>query len=243
MDLLNGIAYNFRGLGLGLKTPKLFFLGLARFAAIVIVTLISAGLILTYSQEIMDLIWAKPESQWVLWLWYLISWLILIILIGVSAIISYLISQILFNVIIMDLMSRITERMITGTTTGPENVSFFKQLSYLVSQEFPRAIAPVLLVLVIMVIGLFTPLGPILAIISSGIAVIFLAWDNTDLIPARRMIPFNERFKYLRKSLLFHLGFGLPFLIPILNILLLSYAPVGATLYYLEKVDKIAVQP
>jgi CysZ protein len=243
MDLLNGIAYNFRGLGLGLKTPKLLFLGLARFVVIVIVTFFSAGLILAYNQEIMSLIWAKPESQWVLWLWHTISWLISIILIGVSAIISYLISQIIFNVIIMDMMSRITERMVTGTTTGPENVSFLKQLAYLVSQEFPRAIAPVLFVLLLMIIGLFTPLGPILVVISSGIAVIFLAWDNTDLIPARRMVPFKERFRSLRKSLLFHLGFGLPLLIPLLNILLLSYAPVGATLYYLERVDQAAVQP
>ena len=89
MDLLDGIAYNFRGLGLGLKTPKLLFLGLARFAAIVVVTLISAGLILAYNQEIMNLIWAKPESQWVIWLWHLISWLISIILIGVSAIMAF----------------------------------------------------------------------------------------------------------------------------------------------------------
>jgi CysZ protein len=36
------------------------------------------------------------------------------------------------------------------------------------------------------------------------------------------------------KAIPFHLGFGLPFLVPILNILFLSFAPVGATLYYLE---------
>jgi CysZ protein len=38
----------------------------------------------------------------------------------------------------------------------------------------------------------------------------------------------------LLKTLPFHLGFGLLFLVPVLNILLLSFAPVGATLYYLE---------
>ena len=35
--------------------------------------------------------------------------------------------------------------------------------------------------------------------------------------------------------LIFHLGFGIPFLIPGLNLLLLSFAPVGATLYHVEK--------
>jgi CysZ protein len=89
-----------------------------------------------------------------------------------------------------------------------------------------------------MVLGWLTPLGPVLAIVSSGILVIFLAWDNTDLVPARRFDPFKQRFKLLRKSLTFHLGFGLLFLIPLLNILFLSFAPVGATIYFIDKHKK-----
>jgi CysZ protein len=74
-------------------------------------------------------------------------------------------------------------------------------------------------------------------VLSAAAAVIFLAWDNTDLIPARRMVPFAQRFALLRRSLTFHLGFGLWFLIPVVNILFLSFAPVGATLYWVEKQD------
>jgi CysZ protein len=84
-------------------------------------------------------------------------------------------------------------------------------------------------------LGWLTPLGPIITILSSMAAVIFLAWDNTDLIPARRMAPFRERFRLLMNTLAFHLGFGLLFLIPLLNILFLSFAPVGATLYYIDR--------
>jgi CysZ protein len=85
-----------------------------------------------------------------------------------------------------------------------------------------------------MVFGWVTPLGPILTLLSSALAILFLSWDNTDLIPARNLVPFKKRFGFLMKTIPFHLGFGLPFLIPILNILFLSFAPVGATLYYLE---------
>jgi CysZ protein len=85
-----------------------------------------------------------------------------------------------------------------------------------------------------MVLGWFTPLGPLMAIVTSGISVIFIAWDNTDLIPARRLDPFKKRLKRLLKTLPFHLGFGLLFLLPGLNILFLSFAPVGATLYYTD---------
>jgi len=235
MNFLSGITYNLRGLWLGLKTPKLLVLGLVRFAAVVVITILSASLILVYHEEILRLIWAKPASQWILWLWYILSWMLSLFLVGLSAILSYLVSQILFSVIIMDYMSVITERMLVGRDNEPSKVPLLRQFSYLLKQEIPRAVLPVLIILLLMVLGVLTPLGPVLAIVSSGIAAIFLAWDNTDLVPARRRYPFKKRFRLLLNSLPFHLGFGLLFLIPVLNILFLSFAPVGATIYYTDK--------
>jgi CysZ protein len=86
-----------------------------------------------------------------------------------------------------------------------------------------------------MILGWFTPLGPVLLLVSSAMTISFLAWDYTDLVPARHMIPFKTRIRSFLKAGLFHLGFGLPFLVPVLNILFLSFAPVGATLYYLDR--------
>jgi CysZ protein len=106
---------------------------------------------------------------------------------------------------------------------------------FLVKQEIPRALAPIVAALILMLVGWFTPLGPIIAVLSTAIAIIFLAWDNTDLTPARRALPFRSRWGFLKKSLLFHLGFGLLFLVPGLNLLCLAFAPVGATQYYLQK--------
>jgi CysZ protein len=235
MELLNGIRYNVRGLWFGLKSGKLLFWGLLRFTAIIVITFVSASLVLVYHQEIMDLLWAKPESLWVVWLWHLLSWLVSLILIGVAALFSYLISQILFSVLIMDHMSRITERKITGRVEEPHKVPIWRLFLYLVKQEIPRAILPIMISILLMIAGWTLVLGPILIFVSSGIAIIFLAWDNTDLIPARHLVPFRERFRILLKTIPFHLGFGLLFLVPGLNILLLSFAPVGATLYHIEK--------
>jgi len=235
MNILNGITYNLRGLWLGIKTPKLLVLGLIRFAAVVIITILAASLILASHEKILHLIWAKPASQWILWLWFVLSWLVSLFLVGLSAILSYLVSQIFFSVFIMDYMSRVTERMTVGAEQEPEKVPVLRQLSYLVKQEIPRTILPVLVVLLLMALGWLTPLGPVLAILSSVIVAIFLAWDNSDLVPARRLYSFKQRLKLLLKSLTFHLGFGLLFLIPLLNILFLSFAPVGATLYFIEK--------
>jgi CysZ protein len=61
-----------------------------------------------------------------------------------------------------------------------------------------------------------------------------MAWDSTDLVFARRMEPFRLRLGRLSGNIGFHLGFGLWFLIPGLNLLFLSFAPVGGTLFALE---------
>ena len=237
MDLLSGIAYNYRGLKLGVKTPSLLFLGLVRFVVVVAITIASAGLVLAYYHEALGLLWGRPESSWVVWLWHLFSWLVALLLVGLSAVVSFLISQLLFSVIIMDAMSRITEQRVTGQEKEARHMPWLKYFFYLLKQEIPRAVIPVLIALILMILGWLTPLAPVITIISSLAAAIFLSWDNTDLIPARRIEPFGSRFKFLLKNLSFHLGFGLWFLIPGLNIIFLSFAPVGATLYYIECID------
>jgi CysZ protein len=197
-----------------------------------------ASLILLYHQEILNLVWTRPESPWILWLWHILSWLLSLALVGISAVLSYLISQILFSVIIMDSMSRMTERKIKGHVKEAKKVTLWHLFFYLVRQEIPRAILPVLLFFLIMLLGWLTPLGPVLTVLSSCMAAIFLAWDNTDLVPARRLVPFRERLGLLGRSIPLHLGFGLPFLVPGLNILFLSFGPVGGTIFHLERQEK-----
>ena len=238
MNFFSGIQYNLRGLTLSLKNPKLLLLGLVRFFVVIFITIAAASFILVYHQEILNYMWARPDSRWIQWMWYLLSWLLSAILVGLSAVVSYLLSQILFSVFIMDLMSRITEKKMTGAIRAPADAAIWLQFLFLIKQEIPRATIPVLLTLLLMVLGWLTPLGPVIAVLSSAVAVVFLSWDNTDLVPARRLMPFGERFRLLKRNLPFHLGFGLLFLIPILNIVFLAFAPVGATLYYIDKFNE-----
>lgn len=235
MDILQGIRFNLRGLLMGLRTPSLLMLGLLRFLVFLVLGVGAAVVFLAYHQDIMQLIWDKPASLWILWLWYLASWLLSLLLLALTSILAYFICQILFGVLIMDQMSRITERLASGEEMKPTDMSLAAQLVHLLRQEIPRAILPVLITLAIMAVGWLTPLGPVLTFVGPLVAVTFLAWDNTDLLPARRMASFEERFRLFRRKLFFHLGFGVLFLIPLANVLLLSFAPVGATLYHIEK--------
>lgn len=235
MNFISGIVYNFKGLGFGIRNSQLLFLGLIRFFALMLLTILFGSLILAYRQDLLGMLWSMPENRWLIWLWYLVSWLLALLLLGASALTGYLVSQVFFSVVIMDAMSRITEKMVTGEVVAPPKHAFFLLLFQLVKQEIPRTIFPVVLLMLLLIVGWLTPAGPIISVMSSCLAVVFLAWDNTDLLPARRMVPFKQRFDFLLKTLPFHLGFGLPFLIPILNALLLSFAPVGATLYQVER--------
>lgn len=235
MDLLEGIKYNIKGIILALKTPKLLMLGLLRFVFVLLVTLLLSSLILYRHDEILTAIWKKPDSGWLIYFWHALSYILSIGLAAVSMVMSYLISQLLFCVFIMDYMSRITESMILGKQIQTSQASWFNFFIHLVKQEIPRAIIPVVISLFIMIIGLLSPLSPIIIFISSIAAAVFLAWDNTDLVPARRMYPFKTRIGFLKKNLLFHIGFGILFLIPGLNIIFLSFAPVGATLSFIDR--------
>jgi CysZ protein len=234
MGFLEGIRLNFRGLQMAFKSPALLFWGLLRFAVLVALTVVCAALIFVYHQEILNIVWSKPQSYWIAWLWYVLGWALAIFLAAAAAVGSYLTAQILFSVLITEHMSRLTERRITGRIIEPRRISWLRLFLYLVKQEIPRTVFPLAAAVLLWFLGWLTPAGPLVALISSAAALIFLAWDNTDLVPARRMVPFRGRLRILFKNLPFHLGFGLPFLVPGLNILLLSFAPVGGTLYHVQ---------
>jgi CysZ protein len=235
MGLFQGLLYNLKGLRLGFTTGRLLLWGLLRFALLILIMLALTGMVLVYQDRIMDFLWSKPASPWISWLWHLLSWFVTLLLIGLSAILSYLISQVLFSVLIMEHMSRLTERKVTGRIAEDRALPLGRSFLYLIGQEIPRSIVPVLISLLILILGWITPFGPILTLVSSALTIIFLSWDNTDLVPARQRVPFAARFRALLRTLPFHLGFGLPFLVPVLNILFLCFAPVGATLYCLER--------
>ncbi|MBW1997235.1 MAG: EI24 domain-containing protein [Deltaproteobacteria bacterium] len=242
MDFIRGIGYSFKGLRMGITDIRLLLCGLARFAIVIILTILLAGIILVYHESIMDFLWTRPQSYWLNWIRTVLSWLISAFLVGISAVLSYLLSQILFSVLIMDFMSRYTEKKFTGTVKEPRKMPLWRLFAYLVRQEIPRALIPVLISLLVLTLSWFVAIGPIMIFLSSGITILFLAWDNTDLVPARRMIPFRSRLRLLSRNLLFHLGFGLPFLIPGLNLLFLSFAPVGGTLYFIERYDRVSTE-
>ena len=239
-SIIEGFYFNIRGFIVSLRSPALLFWGLIRVILLIMATVIIAGFILKYRVELSDVIWQKPENSiWQAWLWQIYSWFLSLILMVLAGICAFIVTQLLFSIVIMDYMSQIIEKKITGKVDAPE-FSIHKLLLHLIKQEIPRALIPLIISFIIMVAGWFSFfMAPAASFISVLIVSTFLAWDNTDLVPSRRFMSLGERFRLFINNIPFHIGFGLPFLIPIANIIFLSYAPVGGTLYFLEKQEKI----
>ncbi len=236
-DFLDGLKYSFKGISLASKKPKLLALGILRLVLIAAMAAMGIALALAYHDRALELVWTRPQSAWIVWLWYMVSWLFALVWAALASIASYLIAQIFFSLFIMDLMSRITEQT-TGSTLPDNNLSFGAYFGHLIRQEIPRTIIPVIVTFCIMGIGWFTFLAPMVTLIMPPVAAAFLAWESTDLVPARKLLPFSIRWAFFRRHFPAHVGFGLPFLVPVLNIVLLSFAPVGGTLLYLKLIGQ-----
>lgn len=238
MDFFSGIKYNIQGVFFALKHPGLLWLGLLRFVIVFILALVFSGMIFFWHDAVMSLIWEMPEKGVLVYIWHLLSWVLSLLLAGVAVVGAYLTAQLFFGVFIMDYMSRMTEKIVLGKEISYADTSLPAVFVYLVGQEIPRAVIPVIITLGVTVLGVFTPLGPVILVLSAVTAGVFLAWDNTDLVPARKMMPFKDRLRFLGHTVWFHMGFGVLFLIPWINIVLLSFAPVGATLYHIHKKNR-----
>ncbi len=235
MGFFSGIKYNIQGVFFAAKHPGLLCLGLLRFVIVLILALLFSGMIFFWHDAILSLIWEMPENGLLVYVWHLVSWVLSLLLAGMAVVVAYLTAQLFFGVFIMDYMSRVTEKIVLGKEISYADTSLLSFFVYLVGQEIPRAVIPLFITLGVTVLGLFTPLGPVILFLSAVTAGVFLAWDNTDLVPARKMMPFKDRLRFLGHTVWFHMGFGVLFLIPWVNIVLLSFAPVGATLYHIHK--------
>ena len=56
ISFVNGVSYNLRGLMFAVKRPRLLLLGLIRFGVVILLTVLTAGVILYYHQDILNLI-------------------------------------------------------------------------------------------------------------------------------------------------------------------------------------------
>lgn len=234
MNLLYGLKCHWEALKIMKAKKSLIFWGLLRFLIILFLFIVLSFIALSYNHLLLEYIWTKPSSLMMLILWKIALVLLTILLLFVAGGLSYLISQILFGVVIADHMSYITEHILSGKEPKGTPPFSFSYLLFLIKQEIPRGTLPLLVSSSFIILGWLLPLGFIWVMVSSLVSCAFLAWDYTDLVPARMLKPFKERFTLFKRTFWGHVIFGLPFMIPFINVLFFSIGPVSGTVFYMR---------
>ncbi|KHK03501.1 EI24 domain-containing protein [Desulfovibrio sp. TomC] len=157
------------------------------------------------------------------------------ILFALAFILMYFLFMITANVLAAPLYDHIAGRLLAqaGSLRDGPGLSVWR----LVVEEAKKAVFVMALPLVLLVIPV---LGQILAPLA---AAFLLAMDFMDYPFSREEGRFGERLKALGRRPLLLLGFGLPLLIPFLNIVLFPFAIVSGTLLYLDMTGRRPTLP
>lgn len=238
MHLLDGLICHWEALKLLKKRKTLIFWGGVRFIIILVLFVVFSLIAFAYNDPLLEYIWERPESIIMLVIWKITLILFTAVLLFIAAIFSYIISQILFGVLIADYMSYVTEYELTTKVSNGAPLFSFNYLFFLIRQEIPRGFLPLIISSGLMILGWLLPLGFAWVFISSLVSGALVAWDYTDLVPARMLMPFGERFSLFKKTFLGHVIFGLPFLVPFLNVIFFSIGPVAGTIFFLKTMHK-----
>lgn len=191
-----------------------------------------------YFDEIIGLIWQKPEG-WLLVLW----WVFKILMVPAMILIGYMVFFVVVGIVAApfnDLLSEKAEEIAYGTEPKPFSIGYMMRgLGRTLLHELAKLgiylawMVPLLLVNFIPAIGsiIFTGVG-------FWLTARFCAYDNLDFSMARREWSFAKKQKMLKTNrsvtMSFGTGVALFLLIPIVGVLTLPFSAIGGTLLFCD---------
>ncbi|MBN1960787.1 MAG: EI24 domain-containing protein [Deltaproteobacteria bacterium] len=183
--------------------------------------------------------WAA-DSFWLSIVAILIRWLMwfiaIVLVLVVNVLLLMMIGQVLASTF-LDILSERIETLILGSPSAPVTFQRMKTTVFLAIADLGWSLVYwCLFNLPILIIGLAAP--PVAAVLSIMTSALLVAQEFVGLSLARRLVPFRQRWRWLRGHRLLCLGFGstcmLLFAIPLLNFMLLPIAAVGGTLLFCD---------
>lgn len=221
-DFIRGMRGHADGLRYAFARKSL--LPLIALPFVITILLFAAGFYAfsAYSDAMLAYFWNPPADAAgffgaLAWVWtHVVKYFLYLVLF----VMTYFLFMVAANVIASPFYDVISKRIMPGESG--EGMGIFR----VILEELKKALfvlAIPLLLLVIPVIG---------QILSPIAAMTVLAWDFLDFSLSRERPDFKGRLGYVRRRMFLLLGFGVPLVIPILNILLFPFAIVGATLLF-----------
>ncbi len=245
-QVFRGFAYPWRGLGFVYgKHPSLIrytvfqvLLTVAVFAAVIV------GWSASYD-SIAGLLWSRPESAWLVWLWYLYR----IVAALALAVVGYFVFIVLVGIVCAPFNSKLSQKVETLLTGRlPPSTGFADEVREAI-RDIRVALGKVffyaMVMLPVFLIGLLVPgLGQILLVVFGWLfTALYLSLDYLDWPLSRRRIGFGDRLSYLKRHRWPMLGFGaaafLLLWIPVLSFFLVPAAVAGGTLLFVDLGDRV----
>lgn len=237
-QLLRGVGYPFRALGF-IGRHKLWgpCLWPILISLVLLVGLITASVL--YAGDLRDLLWSRPAGEGfvnalLLGLWHALAVVLGLLLIVVDILLFALLGRAIASPF-LDLLAERVERLVGlplpagGLRATLRSVLFAFADVLLIIVFYLALLVPLLLLNLIPVVG-----SAAYTVLSTALAMLMLALDFSSLTLARRLVPFLLRWQAIWLNRWLCLGFGAAvfvlLLVPVLNLVLLPLAAVGATL-------------
>lgn len=186
------------------------------------------SLFATYDDVIFaKLLFSKPESWYMLLVYYVCKVLLSIAIVALSFLASLLLSNIVASPI-YETVSLAIEMDVTGQR--PPSLSLAESLRVIIAEL--KKVCFILLIFIILL------LIPGLNVISTLFAAFLAGWDAFDYPLVRRGWTFQQRLAFVGGEFWSVLGLGLWLVIPFAQIFLLPLAIAGGTLLNLEALKR-----
>lgn len=233
-DFFLGLAAHAHGIRFALARKGYLGLAAIPFLLTVLLYVLGFAVFASHSDTLLGLLWTPDQTAPAGYFMAALAWLYVHVIKYLLYLLAFTLMYFLFmvtaNILAAPLYEHIATRLAREATgdaaTEAPALSLWRTMIEELKKAFFVAAVPLLLV--------FIPLiGQILAPIA---AAMLLAYDFVDYPLCLDAPRFADRLRALRRRPLLLLGFGLPLLVPLLNLLLFPFAILGACLLYHKSV-------
>jgi len=200
---------------------------------------VAVGLYFYYA-DIVNWIWARPDSWLVRIMWYLL-YVFVFLLVLLLAYVAFFVVQAILSAPFNDVLSARTEQLAYTKDPPPFRLEMLlKGLGKTLVHELAKLGIYLAIIVPLFVLNLLIPvLGPIVFLFAGFyISAVFFAYDFMDFCMARRDWTFGQKWRALKQNRALTVGFGGALagalLIPVFGLFCIPMAAVGGTLLFCD---------
>jgi CysZ protein len=231
-----GLSFHYKGFELAFRHRSLLLLSLVPFIVTLTLYMLAFYWLTLRADDLLNAIWGAgaPEiiqtTGWLHWVYtHVVKYMLYLVLLMIMTY-SFCVFSTIVGSPLYDHISSRYELLLHGPQLRGERDRAAMGRLVVIKEEIKKAF-------IILFIPLFLFFVPIIGnLISLLIAPILIAWDYVDFSLSRDHAFLKDRLAVVWQHKFRLLGFGFPLLIPLIGILLLPFAILGATRLYFERI-------